>query len=59
MKRFINVYCNLIIWEVLNMYFQCQTCGYKYNFHTSEINTKCMICLSDSVRIENPDNESE
>lgn len=43
----------------MNMYFKCQSCGYKYNFFMSEINAKCMICQSVPVRIEKPENEIE
>jgi predicted Zn-ribbon and HTH transcriptional regulator len=41
------------------MYFQCQICGYKYNFFINEMKVKCMICQSAMARIENPEIEIE
>ena len=48
-----------IIGDVLNMYLQCQTCGYKYNFFMSDIKAKCIICQSDQVIVEEPEIENE
>lgn len=31
------------------MFYQCKTCGYKYNFDVSYIKAKCLICGSSPI----------
>ncbi len=41
------------------MYFKCKTCGYKYNFITSYINAKCLICGSNPISFTEKDTETD
>ncbi len=58
-KRYIYVERLLLIGDVLNMYFQCKTCGYKYNFVTSYIKAKCLICGSTPISFTEKDTETD
>ena len=59
MKRFIYFGGLSIIGDVLNMYLQCQICGYKYNFFMSDIKAKCIICQSEQVIVGETEPEIE